>query len=600
MYNIPYYQYIYYFRCCRHAMSNPSPRMHLSVVDSKRGSNSYRTVLLRSSYRDKNGKSQKKTHANLTHLPPHWIELIRGLSMGKQYLDVNDAFDIVGVRKHGAVEALLRAFQQLGLNSLIASVPQRNRGLVCALIGARIIRPHTKLATCRWWHDTTLPQHFGVEDADVDELYGAMDWLLKRQNVIEGKLVRRHLQAGGLALFDLSSSYFEGTECPLAEYGYSRDGKPGKLQVNFGLLCDRKGRPLSVTVCRGNLRDSQTLLPQVKKLKKRFGIDRLVVAGDRGMITQVNIDGLGKLDGVDWITALKSITIRKLVKKGALPLHSFDEVNLFEVFHPDYPGQRLVACRNRQLAQKRAHTRESLLVATEQQLSAIEQRVVAGRLKGRAEIGLKVGEKINSRKMKKHFICEISERSFSFRRNLPSIAAEAALDGIYVIRTSLDEQSMTAAECVRNYKRLCNVERAFRTIKTISLRVRPIHHRTADRVRAHIFLCMLAYYVEWHMREAWRELLFADPHLDELTETRDPVMPAIRSGEARKKAATARTEDGSAAYCFRTLIEHLETITVNTCRANSANGDGLQFELTSVANARQQQALDLLNNINKV
>ena len=409
-------------------MSDPSPRMHLSVVDSKRGSKSYRTVLLRSSYRDKNGKSQKKAHANLTHLPPHWIELIRGLSMGKQYLDVNDAFDIVGVRKHGAVEALLRAFQQLGLNSLIASVPQRNRDLVCALIGARIIRPHTKLATCRWWHDTTLPQHFGVEDADVDELYGAMDWLLKHQNVIEGKLVRRHLQAGGLALFDLSSSYFEGTECPLAEYGYSRDGKRGRLQVNFGLLCDRKGRPLSVTVCRGNLRDSQTLLPQVKKLKKRFGIDRLVVAGDRGMITQVNIDALGKLDGVDWITALKSITIRKLVKKGTLPLQRFDEVNLFEIFHPDYPGQRLVACRNRQLAQKRAHTRESLLAATEELLSAIEQRVAAGRLKGRAEIGLKVGEKINSRKMKKHFICEISERSFSFRRNLPSIAAEAALD----------------------------------------------------------------------------------------------------------------------------------------------------------------------------
>ena len=520
--------------------------MHLSVVDSKRGSKSYRTVLLRSSYRDKNGKSQKITHANLTHLSPHWIELIRGLSKGKQYVDVNDAFDIVGVRKHGAVEAVLRAFQQLGLNSLIASVPQRHRDLVCALIGARIIRPHTKLATCRWWHDTTLPQHFGVEDADVDELYGAMDWLLKRQNVIEGKLVRRHLQAGGLALFDLTSSYFEGTECPLAEYGYSRDGKRGRLQVNFGLLCDRKGRPLSVTVCRGNLRDSQTLLPQVKKLKKRFGIDRLVVAGDRGMITQVNIDALGKLDGVDWITALKSITIRKLVKKGALPLQSFDEVNLFEVFHPDYPGQRLVACRNRQLAQKRAHTRESLLAATEKQLSAIEQRVVAGRLKGRAEIGLKVGEKINSRKMKKHFICEISDRSFSFRRNLSSIATEAALDGIYVIRTSLDEQSMTAAECVRNYKRLCNVECAFRTIKTISLRVRPIHHRTADRVRAHIFLCMLAYYVEWHMREAWRELLFADPHLDELTETRDPVLPAIRSSEARKKAATARTEDGSA------------------------------------------------------
>ena len=581
-------------------MSDPSPRMHLSVVDSKRGSKSYRTVLLRSSYRDKNGKSQKITHANLTHLPAHWIELIRGLSIGKQYLDVNDAFDIVGVRRHGAVEALLRAFQQLGLNSLIASVPQRNRDLVCALIGARIIRPHTKLATCRWWHDTTLPQHFGVEDADVDELYGAMDWLLKRQNVIEGKLVRRHLQAGGLALFDLTSSYFEGTECPLAEYGYSRDGKPGKLQVNFGLLCDRKGRPLSVTVCRGNLRDSQTLLPQVEKLKKRFGIDRLVVAGDRGMITQVNIDALGKLDGIDWITALKSITIRKLVKKGTLPLQRFDEVNLFEIFHPDYLGQRLVACRNRQLAQKRAHTRESLLVATEELLSAIEQRVAAGRLKGRAEIGLKVGEKINSRKMKKHFICEISERSFSFRRNLPSIAAEAALDGIYVIRTSLDEQSMTAAECVRNYKRLCNVERAFRTIKTISLRVRPIHHRTADRVRAHIFLCMLAYYVEWHMREAWRELLFADPHLDELTETRDPVLPAIRSAEAYKKATTARTEDGSAAYCFRTLIEHLETITVNTCRAKSANVDGLQFELTSIANAKQQQALDLLKTINKV
>ena len=581
-------------------MSKQLPPMHLSIVHSKRGGKSYRTVLVRSSYRDKNGKSQKKTHANLTHLPPHWIELIRGLSKGQQYVDVNDAFDIVGVRKHGAVEAVLRAFQQLGLTSLIASQPQRNRDLVCALIGARIIRPHTKLATCRWWHDTTLPQHFGVEDAGVDELYGAMDWLLTRQNVIEGKLVRRHLQPGGLALFDLSSSYFEGIECPLAEYGYSRDGKSGKLQVNFGLLCDLKGRPLSVTVCRGNLRDSQTLLPQVQQLRQRFGIARLVIAGDRGMITQVNIDALDKLDGVDWITALKSVTIRKLVKKGTLPLQRFDEVNLFEIFHPDYPGQRLVACRNRQLAQKRAHTRESLLAATEELLSAIEQRVAAGRLKGRAEIGLKVGEKINSRKMKKHFICEISERSFSFRRNLPSIAAEAALDGIYVIRTSLDEQSMSAAECVRNYKRLCNVERAFRTIKTISLRVRPIHHRTADRVRAHIFLCMLAYYVEWHMREAWRELLFADPHLDELTETRDPVLAASRSSEARNKVATARLEDGSVAYCFRTLMEHLETITVNTCLAKSTNVDGLQFELTSMANSKQQQALDLLKTINKV
>ena len=576
-------------------MKRTLPAMHVSDVVSKQAGKTYRTVLIRSSYRDRNGRSQKTTVANISHLPEPLIELIRQYFGGTRLTDADDSFEIFNTRRHGAVQAVMTAFEQLDFASLVGSQPGAERDRVLAMVAARIIRPHTKLATVRWWHDTTLSDYFDIEHADEDDLYGAMDWLLGRQNVIQGKLVRRHLKPGAMALYDLSSTYMEGTQCPLAEFGHNKDGKRGKPQVNFGLLCDLDGRPLGVSVYRGSLRDNQTLIPQVRQLRRRFGIERLVVVGDRGMVTQVNIDALGKLNGIDWITALKNATIRKLMRQGAWSMGRFEDENLFEVLHPDYPGERLVACRNRALAHRRAATRESLLGATEKKLEPIVKSVADGRLVGSADIGLKVGEVINSRKVKKHFICDIAEHSFTYRRNEAGIAEEAALDGVYVIRTSLDRASMAAAECVRNYKRLSRVERAFRSIKTVSLKVRPVHHRSAERVRAHIFLCMLAYYVEWHMREAWRSLLFSDPELDQISADRDPVLSAPRSATAQRKAASKQLEDGSPAYCFRTLIEHLETITVNHCR-NTLMRD-VPFEMTTAANDKQQQALDLLRTI---
>ncbi len=525
---------------------------------------------------------------------------MRSILKGDKLVSAEHAFDITASRKHGAVKALIDAFKRLGMVSLISSKPSPQRDLVCAMIAARIMRPHTQLATWRWWDDTTLGDYFHLRHTGADDLYKAMDWLLKRQNVIEGKLVRRHLQRGALALFGMSSTYLEGSRCPLAEFGYSRDGKKGRLQVNFALLCDLQGRPLSVRVCRGSLRDSQTLIPEIRQLQNRFGIKRLVVVGDRGMVTQVDIDALAKMDGLHWISALKSVSIRKLLRDGGLPMARFDEVNLFEILHPDYPTERLIACRSRQLAKKRAAVRNDLLQATEKKLDAVVKSVAAGRLRGAAEIALKVGEVINACKVKKHFICEISEQRLDCRKDEDSIALEAALDGVCVIRTSLDAASMSAGSCVRNYKRLADVERAFRCIKTVSLQVRPVHHRTAARVRAHIFLCMLACYVEWRLRQAWKPLLFSDPHLDQINDSRDPVKPLTRSREARNKASAHKLDDGSPACCFRTLVKHLETMTRNRCVAKSPKGDEVTFELDTSASDKQLQALELLDSISSL
>ena len=476
------------------------PAMHVAIIASKQGGKTYYSKLLRRSFRDENGKVQKKTLANLSSLSDETIALVRGSLAGKQYVEASDAFEILRSRKHGPVAAIAAAFDRLGMIELIGSEPCRERDLVCAMIAARIIRPHSKLATTRWWKDTTLDEMFGVDDAEVDELYAAMDWLGKRQNRIQGKLARRHFRDGGLVLFDLTSSYFEGTTCPLGRRGHNRDGKKGKLQVNFGLLCDVGGCPVSVSVYAGNIGDPKTLLPEVARLQKRFGLQRVAIVGDRGMIAQTRITDLKKLDGVDWITALKSATIQKLIRTSSLDVAQFDEVNLFEVLHPDYPGERLVACRNPRLAARRAHTRESLLQATEADLAVIRKSVDGGTLRGGAEIGVRVGQAINRFRMKKHMNYEIGDTSFAFSRNAENIAREAALDGIYVIRTSLPEQDMAADDCVRSYKALTRVERAFRSMKTVNLHVRPIYHRIAQRVRTHIFLCTLAYYVEWHIR----------------------------------------------------------------------------------------------------
>ena len=465
-------------------------------------------------------------------------------------------------------------------------------------------QPDSKLATTRWQRDTTLGAAFDVEGAEVDELYAAMDWLLARQDRIQTRLARRHFEEEGLVLFDVSSSYFEGSTCPLARRGYSRDGRRGKLQVNYGLLCDVRGRPAAISVMAGNVVDSDALLPEIERLRGRFGLERVAIVGDRGMIAQARIEALRSLGGVDWITALKSASIRKLIRKDALKPDRFDDANLFEILHPDYPGERLVACRNVRLAALRARKRESMLQATETELAELAARVEQGTLSGKTEIAVRLGERINRYRMKKHFAWEIADRSLRYWRKADRIAQEAALDGIYVIRTSLPQHDMSAADCVRSYKALTRVERAFRSIKTVSLRVRPIHHRAADRVRAHLFLCMLAYYVEWHMRDAWRDLLFADPELEETSRTRDPVAPATRSEAAKRKAASAHREDGSPAYCFRTLIEHLESICRNACRPRTrsranATTTPEEFELTTTPSETQQEALDKLKSIRR-
>lgn len=566
--------------------------MHIHVVPNR---GSPPTVLLRESYRE-GSKVGKRTLANLSSLSAAQIEAIRAALRGEVLQPLARGLEITASRSHGHVQAVELTLQRLGLASLLAAKPSRERELVLAMVASRIVAPHTKLATTRWWHTTTLAEDFGVADANEDDLYAAMDWLLAHQDTIQNKLAARHLSAGGLVLYDLSSSYFEGSCCPLAKLGYSRDGRRGLLQVNYGLLTDARGCPVAVSVHEGNVADSQTLLPEVQRLREVFGIEQFVMVGDRGMISTKAIDEQRDSDGITWITALKSVSIRALIEQGQLQLDLFDERNLLELSSPDYPGERLVACRNPELAKLRTHKREALLAATEASLGKIKARVDAGKLAGRDEIGLRVGKVINQYKVAKHFELAIGDESFTFARKLDAIAAEAALDGLYIIRTSVPAAQMGSADCVRNYKALANVERAFRSLKTIDLKVRPIHHRTADRVRAHILLCMLAYYVEWHMREAWRELMFSDTD-QPAKAARDPVAPAKRSKAALAKVARHTLDDGSPVHSFATLMAELATIVRNTCRTPSAGPDAPTFEVLTTPNAKQQRALDLLQQI---
>ena len=567
------------------------------VVTTKRTykGRTYVTHLLRRSYRD-GGAVKNETLGNLSHLPDHLTEIIRRSLKGETFVAVGEAFEITASRPHGAVEAVASAMQALGMGTLLGTKASRERDLVLAMIAARIVSPNTKLATTRQWHSTTLAQDFGVAGADEDDLYGAMDWLLAHQDSIQKKLADRHLEEGGLVLYDLSSSYFEGLTCPLAKRGDSRDGKKGMLQVNYGLLTDARGCPVAVSVYEGNVADSRTFLPEVERLRTNFGIEHMVMVGDRGMISAKAIEDLRQSPGVDWITALKSTSIRSLVKQGQLQLGLFDERNLVEIESPDYPGERLVACRNPELAKLRAHKREDLLACTERSLERVRDRVRAGRLVGRDKIGVAVGRVINQYKVAKHFDLVIEDGTLRWARNAESIRAESALDGIYIIRTSVPSERMDGPECVRSYKALANVERAFRSLKTVDLKVRPIHHRTADRVRAHILLCMLAYYVEWHMREAWRELLFADTEQDAKA-VRDPVAPAKRSEKALDKVASRTLDDGSPVYSFQTLLDDLSSIVRNTCRTPNAANDEPTFEIVTNASAAQRRALDLIAQI---
>ncbi|MGH8208645.1 MAG: IS1634 family transposase [Steroidobacteraceae bacterium] len=566
--------------------------MHIDAVPNR---TSRPTYLLRESHRE-GKKVRKRTLANLSALSDEQIEAIRAVLAGVSVRPAQEWFEIVNSLPHGHVQAVRLAMQRLGFESLLAtrSTPERDR--VCAMVAARIIAPHTKLATTRWWHLTTLAQECAVVEADEQDLYAAMDWLLKHQRTIERKLAARHLSAGGLALYDLSSSYFEGKCCPLGKIGHSRDGKKNKPQVNYGLLAAKNGCPIAISVYEGNTSDTKTLMPQVQKLREEFHLAQLVLVGDRGMISHKAIGELRELPGLEWITALKSTQIRALVQGEALQLGLFDERHLFELSHEDYPGERLIACRNPELGKLRGYKRQALLEATKKELEKIKTSVESGRLAGRDTIGVRVGRVLNKYKVAKHFELTIEDNAFTFSLRAEQIAAEAALDGVYVIRTSVPKAQMSAADTVRNYKALCEVERAFRSMKSMDLKIRPIHHRLEDRVRAHIFLCMLAYYVEWHMREAWRELMFADEQID-LKGSRDPVAPARRSEPALEKVATHTLENGKPAHSFRTLLESLATIVRNACRTRAAKPEAPTFQIDTAANPAQQRAFELLQAI---
>lgn len=565
--------------------------MHIHIVPN-RGSSP--TVLLRESYRD-GAKVGKRTLANLSSLSATQVDAIRAILRGEDLRPVAQCFEVTASHAHGHVQAIALAMQRLGFASLIGAHSSRERDLVLAMVASRILAPSTKLATTRWWHTTTLAEEFDVVDADEDDLYAAMDWLLERQDAIQKKLAARHLQEGGLVLYDLSSSYFEGETCPLAKRGYNRDGKHGMLQVNYGLLTDPRGCPVAVSVHAGNTSDSVTFLPEVRRLREDFNLTSMVMVGDRGMISQKAIDEMRDTDGIGWITALKSVSIRTLVESGQLQFDLFDERNLLELSSPDFPGERLVACRNLQLAKLRAHKRQELLAATASSLEKIQATVAAGKLVGKDKIGVRVGKVVNQYKVAKHFELSIEETTFSFQRKADSVDAEAALDGLYIIRTSVPGEQMEAADCVRNYKSLANVERAFRSLKTVDLKVRPIHHRLENRVRSHIFLCMLAYYVEWHLRDVWRELMFADTDL-QAKSTRDPVAPAKRSKAALAKVASKRLDDATPAHCFHTLLAELATIVRNTCRAPSADVEA-SFQVLTNSNPKQARALELVKSI---
>jgi hypothetical protein len=545
------------------------------------------------SYRE-GGKVKKETLANLTPLGDEIVAVVRAALQGKRVAVVDEVFVTRESKLHGHVQAVLTAMRRLGFERLLASRPSRERSLVAAMVAFRVLEPKSKLGTTRAWNATSLPGELGLGVVGENELYGAMDWLIARKERIEGKLAERHLGEGSHVLFDLTSSYVEGEQCELAELGYSRDGRRGKKQVNWGLLTDREGRPVAVDVFPGNTSDPDTLLPQVQKLRERFGIKTFTLVGDRGMISGKHIETLARSPGVEWVTALKSMSIRPLISSGVIQPSLFDEAGIFEFVHPDYPGERLIACRNPVLGRQRAHKRQDLLGATVAELEKIRRRVAKGRLTGREHIGLAVGKVLGKFKVGKHFDLEITDATFDYQVSEDRVREEAALDGIYVIRTSVDKEALSTGEAVRAYKDLSRVEEAFKTLKSIDLQVRPIHHRLGDRVKAHLFICALAYYLRWHMEKAWAGLTFKDEHPAK-GEGRDPVAPAERSHSAKEKAQTGKLPDGARVHSFKTLLDSLKTIVKNE---NYFPGQP-QSTFTSITtpNDQQQRALDLLQPI---
>ena len=562
--------------------------MHVTTTTRRVGEREYQATLLRRSFRE-DGKVKKETLANLSHLPVEVIELIRGALRGVRYVAADEAFAIERSLPAGHVAAALAMARRLELARLIDRSPSRERDLVMAMIAQRVIAPASKLATSRLLSLSTLADELAVTGADEDELYRALDWLGERQARIEDRLARRHLKAGELVLYDVSSSYFEGRACPLARLGYSRDGKRGTPQIIYGLLCDKAGRPVSVEVFDGNLHDQATVAAQIEKLRRRFSLSSVVLVCDRGMVTKANIELLGE-QGVGFVTALKAPQVAKLVKDGELQLSLFDQQTLAEITSVDYPGERLIVCRNPLVAAERSRKREELLAATERALQEIAERVERGTLSGAAQIGLAVGAVANHWKVRKHLDIQITDTSLTFARKHSQIEAESALDGFYILRTSVSENDLAAADVVRSYKQLKEVERAFRTFKGPELEIRPIHHHLEQRVRAHVFLCTLAYYLTWHLRKAWTPLLFTD---ENPTPSPDPVAKATRSPQALAKAQTKHSPASEPLHSYKSLLAELATLTRNTIRLP---GTHATFDKLTEPNPLQTRALQLVEN----
>ena len=545
----------------------------------------YERHLLRRSFRD-GGKVRKETLANLSHLPPEAIAAVRAVLAGKTLIDADAGFEVTRSLPHGHAAAVHAMARKLGFPALLGP-PGRARDLAYALIISRVIRPASKLSTAGWWDDVTLGPDLGVAGAATDDIYAAMDWLREHQDDIEKQLAARHLRAGGMAMFDLSSSWVEGSRCELAAYGYSRDGKRGKPQIEYGLLTDKDGRPVGVRVFPGNTADPKAFPEAVAAVREKFGLEKMIMVGDRGMITSARITDLRELEGMAWITCLRHPAIKKLMADdGPLQLSLFDQQDLAEISSPDFPGERLIACRNPFEAAKRARTREELLAATEADLGKIAARVAAGRIKDPDKIGIGAGKIINRRKVAKHFILDIAEGRITWRRDQDSIDAEAATDGIYVIRTPVPVGTLDAAGAVAAYKDLARLERDFRHLKADDLDLRPIWHRLEERVRGHILICMLACYLTWHLRQAWAPLTFTDEHRPARV---NPVAPARRSPSAAAKAASKTGPGKQPIRGFRDLIDHLATLTRDTIRVGGQSVDKLAAPTPS-----QRRAFDLI------
>ena len=570
--------------------------MYIEAVPNR---NSPPAILLRETYRQ-NGRFCKRTLCNLSHWPTATVEGLRGVLKGGTVIPAgHDAFTVIRSLPHGHVAAAVGIARKIGLEGILGPDGNRCRDLVLAMLIGRILDPVSKLATARALSPATasssLGEALGLGDVDDDELCAALDWLLVRQPAIEAILGKRHLTNGMLVLYDVSSSYMEGRCCPLAKRGYSRDGKKGTLQIVYGLLCASDGCPVAIEVFDGNTGDPKTLAPQIEKLRQRFHLDRVVLVGDRGMITEARIAEDLKAAGLDWITALRAPAIKELLNSGALQLTLFDRRDMAAITSPDFPGERLIVCRNPDLAAERTRKREDLLAATEKDLSSIKVAVERKRnpARGSTEIALKVGEVLNAHKMKKHFDLKITDAAFSFARKTDAITAETATDGIYIVRTSLAEDTLGDADTVRSYKSLSLVERGFRCIKTVDLHVRPVYHWLEDRVRAHVFLCMLAYYLEWHMRQKLAPMLFDDTDKEEAeTRRRSVVAQAQRSKSATKKQATGLTEDGLPVHSFQSLLADLATLARNTI--TTAITPHYPLTVLTRPTPVQQKAFDLL------